>query len=99
MRSQVSSSERVGLWPTLNIFMDHLYHEDGQISMSAKLWFLDVVDGRTMLLPEQEAEFLFLLAERRDGRFYASATEAYVLDFQRVQARFAMMVEELGGDE
>lgn len=67
--------------------------------MSAKLWFLDVVDGRTMLLAEQEAEFLYLLTERREGRFYASATEAYVLDFQRVQGRFAMMVQELGDDE
>ncbi|WP_334185104.1 hypothetical protein [Novosphingobium sp.] len=79
--------------------MDHLYDEDGQISMSAKLWCLDVFDGRTTLLPKQEADFLFLLAERRDGRFYANATEAYVLDFQRVQARFAMMVDELGDDE
>jgi len=79
--------------------MDHLYDNDGQISMSAKLWCLDVFDGRTMLLPEQEAEFLYLLAERREGRFYASATEAYVLDFQRVQGRFAMMVQELADDE
>jgi hypothetical protein len=78
--------------------MHHLYDDDGAISMGTKLWFLDVVDGRVGLLPDQRDDFHFLLEERAHDRFYASATEAYIFDFQRVQSRFAMMVEELADD-
>lgn len=77
----------------------HLYAEDGTLDLGTKLWFLDVVDGRIALLPDQRDDFHFLLEERGHDRFYDSATEAYILDFQRVQGRFAAMLEELGDDE
>lgn len=79
--------------------MHHLYDEDGTLLLGSKLWFLDVVDGRIALLPEQIDDFLHLLTERTHGRFYDSETEAYILDFQRVQARFHAMLEELGDGE
>ncbi|MBB4859449.1 hypothetical protein HNO88_002778 [Novosphingobium chloroacetimidivorans] len=77
----------------------HLYDDDATLSLGAKLWFLDVVDGRVALLPEQHDDFHFLLQERGYGRFYDSATEAYILDFQRVQGRFAAMLLEIGDDQ
>lgn len=76
----------------------HLYDDDGTLSMGAKLWFLDVIDGRVALLPEQHDDFHFLLEERGHGRFYDSDTEAFILDFQRVQARFHHMLAEIGSD-
>lgn len=77
----------------------HLYAADGTLELGTKLWFLDVVDGRVALLPDQIADFLDLLEERGHGRFYDSATEAYILDFQRVQTRFTQMLVEMIGDE
>ena len=78
--------------------MDHLY-EDGELSLSAKLWFLDVVDGRIALLDEQREDFLYLLNLRRDDQFYASETEAFIIEFPRVQDRFFQMVQEIGEDD
>ncbi len=48
---------------------NHLYDEDGAISMDTRMWFLDVIDGLIALLPEQREDFHFLLEERADGRF------------------------------
>ncbi|MYL98427.1 hypothetical protein GR702_11695 [Novosphingobium sp. FGD1] len=77
----------------------HLYDDDGTINMGTKLWFLDVVDGRIALPPEQTDDFLFLLEERGHGRFWDSATEAYIIEFQRVQGLFHYMLEEMADDE
>ncbi len=81
----------------MNAFQ-HLFDDNGSLAMGVNLWFLDVVDGRVALLTDQIHDFIFLLEERGHGRFYDSATEAYILDFQRVQGRFAAMLAEIGDD-
>lgn len=74
--------------------MEHLYDEDGDLSLTSKLWFLDVCDGRVDLLPEQAADFEYLRCQRRDGKFFESSAEAFMIEFPRIQALFYQWVQD-----
>lgn len=74
---------------------EHLY-EDGELTVAAKLWYLDVVDGRVALLPAQHPDFFHLMSLRRDGHFYDSYFEAFMIEYPRAQALFALMANEAG---
>ncbi len=71
----------------------HLY-DDGDLSMEAKIWYLDVVDGHIDLLVEQRDDFFHLLDLIGRGEFYESAGEAFFIAFPRMELKFHQMAQE-----
>lgn len=74
--------------------IEHLY-DDGVLTVDAKNWFLDVVDGHIALLPEQHAAFFHLLELKGQGEFYDDDCEAFIYEFPRVELKFHQMVQAL----
>ncbi len=71
---------------------DHLYDDEGFPTVEAKIWYLDVCDGRIALLPEQRDHFFHLMELRQTDSFYSDAYEGFLFEFPRIEMKFHAMV-------